>query len=89
MLRAGDFAAITLWWDVAFCSPHHKRDADADTASVVLSTSPRSPPTHWMQLSVLLGDFFPVPVGATLDGVTVTLAAAEDNPRFFTFSVET
>ncbi len=97
-LADSELAAVTIWWDVVFAGPAGKdlddggAGGDSESAAarpIVLSTSPRSPPTHWMQLSVLLGDFFPVPAGAAIDGVTVTLAASEDNPRFFTFSVET
>jgi protein arginine N-methyltransferase 6 len=55
---------------------------------VVLSTSPSSAPTHWMQTIVMLGVYAPVEQGETVD-VAVAIEQDAQNPRVYSISVNT
>ena len=78
--KAGQCAALALWFDTDFIAPGAE-------GIVRLDTSPLAEPTHWKQTVIKLGVFVPVEVGTNVP-VRMTFQQSAENPRIYEISVE-
>ena len=78
--KAGQCAAIVLWFDTDFIVP-------GSPDIVRLCTSPLSDPTHWKQTVIKLGVFVPVEVGTNVP-TRMTFKQDSSNPRIYEISIE-
>lgn len=84
-LEPTDYQGVALWFDCAFDLGSHCADATADGA-VVLSTCPRSPPTHWKQTVIVLPTSLAVEEGDVV-GWQLELNQSVENHRHYVMTL--